>query len=163
MAADTEQSHSWVRIGAIYGGVAAGTIVALVYHAGVQRGEQAGSGDEQAEAGPGWYLVWADEPHRHYQLSAPAPPAGAPAAELSKSACWPSRRRARRSRPSLREATTVVRRADSSPDAGQRPVPPGATLRATVTAKEELRRAIEELSEASTRSIASPTIHRGKT
>jgi len=86
MAADTEQSHSWVRIGAIYGGVAAGTIVALVYHAGVQRGEQAGSGDEQAEAGPGWYLVWADEPHRHYQLSAPAPPAGAPAAELSKSA-----------------------------------------------------------------------------
>jgi len=86
MSAESKQSHSWVRIGAIYGGVVAGAMIALVYHAGVQRGEQAGSGDEQAEAGPGWYLVWADEPHRHYQLSAPAPPAGAPAAELSKSA-----------------------------------------------------------------------------
>ncbi len=86
MAADTEQSHSWVRIGAIYGGVVAGAIVALVYHAGVQRGEQAGSGDEQAEAGPGWYLVWVDEPHRHYQLTTPAPGAGAAGAELDKSA-----------------------------------------------------------------------------
>ena len=133
MAADTEQSHSWVRIGAIYGGVAAGTIVALVYHAGVQRGEQAGSGDEQAEAGPGWYLVWADEPHRHYQLSAPAPPAGAPAAELSKSACWPSRRRARRSRPSSREARTVVRRADSIDDDAARVPNPRALLRPVIT------------------------------
>jgi len=116
MAADTEQSHSWVRIGAIYGGVAAGTIVALVYHAGVQRGEQAGSGDEQAEAGPGWYLVWADEPHRHYQLSTPAPKVGAPAAELSKSALLALAEAARRSRPSLREARTVVRRAGSIDD-----------------------------------------------
>ncbi len=86
MTAEPEPSHSWVRIGATYGGVVAGKMVVLVYHAGVQRGEQAASGGEEAEAGPGWYLVWVDEPHRHYQLSAPAAAAGAPAAELDKSA-----------------------------------------------------------------------------
>ncbi len=88
MTAESKQSHSWVRIGVIYGGVVAGTITALVYHAGVQRGKQAGSGGEQAEAeaGPGWYLVWVDEPHRHYQLSAPAAGAGAKASELHESA-----------------------------------------------------------------------------
>lgn len=86
MTGESNQSHSWVRIGAIYGGVVAGTIAVLVYHAGVQRGEQRGPGAEQAEAGPGWYLVWVEEPHRHYQLSAPAAPAGAPATELDKSA-----------------------------------------------------------------------------
>ena len=86
MTSEPRQSHSWVRIGAIYGAVVAGTIAALVYHAGVQRGEQASSSGEQAEAGPGWYLVWVDEPHRHYQLATPAPRVGAPAAELDKSA-----------------------------------------------------------------------------
>jgi len=82
----TESNHSWVRIGATYAAVVSGAITALVYHAGVQRGTQRESGVEQAEAGPGWYLVWVDEPHRHYQLSAPAAAAGAPAAELDKSA-----------------------------------------------------------------------------
>jgi len=86
--AEPKQSHTWVRIGAIYGGVAGGAIAALVYHAGVQRGEREGSGGggEQAEAGPGWYLVWVKEPHRHYQLAAPAAAAGATAEEVEKSA-----------------------------------------------------------------------------
>jgi hypothetical protein len=83
---DKQQSPTWVRIGSTYGGVVAGTVVALVYHAGVQRGEQTGSRGGQAEAGPGWYLVWVDKPHRHYQLAAPAAGAGAPTAELDKSA-----------------------------------------------------------------------------
>jgi hypothetical protein len=88
MIGGSKQKHSWVRIGTVYGAVVAEKIAALVYHAGVQRGEQAGRGGdaERAEAGPGWYLVWANEPHRHYQLSAPAPQPGAPAAELDKSA-----------------------------------------------------------------------------
>ncbi len=86
MTAGSEPTHSWVRIGATYGCVVAGAIAALVYHAGVQRGKRGGTAGEQAEGGPGWYLVWVDEPHRHYQLSAPAPRAGAPAAELDQSA-----------------------------------------------------------------------------
>ncbi len=86
MPAESEQSHSWVRIGSTYGGVVAKTIVALVYHAAVQRGEQTGPRGGEAEAGPGWYLVWVDKPHRHYQLSAPAAKAGAPVAELDRSA-----------------------------------------------------------------------------
>ncbi len=88
MTTESDQSHSWVRIGATYAGVVAETMVVLVYHAGVQRGKQAGpAGDEaEAEAGPGWYLVWVDEPHRHYQLSAPPAPAGALAPTLDKSA-----------------------------------------------------------------------------
>jgi len=88
MNAEIEQSHSWVRIGATYAAVVAEMITALVYHAGVQRGERGRPGGEQAEAeaGPGWYLVWVDKPHRHYQLSAPGARAGAPAAELDKSA-----------------------------------------------------------------------------
>lgn len=86
MSAESKQSHSWVRIGATYGGVVAGAIVALVYHAGAQRGERSGPAGQEDRAGPGWYLVWVDEPHRHYQLSAPAPPAKAPAEELDKSA-----------------------------------------------------------------------------
>lgn len=81
----SEQSHSWVRIGGVYGAVVSGKITALVYHAGVQRGYQVGSSGGQAQAGAGWYLVWVDEPHRHYQLAAPAPAAGAEAAELDES------------------------------------------------------------------------------
>ncbi len=86
MAAESNQSHTWVRVGGTYAAVVAGTIAALVYHAGAQRGEQRRPGAEQAEAGPGWYLVWIDEPHRHFQLSAPAARAGAPATEVEKSA-----------------------------------------------------------------------------
>lgn len=86
MTAQSNQSHTWVRIGTTYAAVVTGKIAALVYHAGVQRGTQRESGAEQAEAGPGWYLVWVDEPHRHYQLSAPPAPAGALAAALDKSA-----------------------------------------------------------------------------
>ena len=86
MTAEPEQSHSWVRIGATYGAVVAGKITVLVYYAGAQRGEQGRPGGDQAQAGPGWYLVWVDEPHRHYQLSSPAPKLGAPPAELDESA-----------------------------------------------------------------------------
>lgn len=75
-----------MRVGATYGCVVAGAITALVYHAGVQRGGKGGAAGEQAEAGPGWYVVWVDEPHRHYQLAAPAPKAATSAAELDKSA-----------------------------------------------------------------------------
>jgi len=83
---DKQQSPTWVRIGSTYGGVVAGMIGALVYHAGAQRGGRGGPAGEQTQAGPGWYLVWVDQPHRHLQLSAPAPPAAAPAAELDESA-----------------------------------------------------------------------------
>ncbi len=86
MAAEPEQNHTWVRIGSTYAGVVAKAIVALVYHAGVQRGEKTGSRGGEDEAGPGWYLVWVDKPHHHYQLSAPAAAAGAPVAELDRSA-----------------------------------------------------------------------------
>ncbi|MBA3306766.1 MAG: hypothetical protein H0U25_12705 [Thermoleophilaceae bacterium] len=86
MPPDSKMSVSWVRIGATYAAVVAGKIAALVYHAGVQRGRQGLVGGEEAEAGPGWYAVWVVEPHRHYQLSAPAARADAPAAELEKSA-----------------------------------------------------------------------------
>lgn len=85
VSAEPEPSHSWVRVGAAYAAVVGGTIRALVYHAGVQRGGQGGPEGEQADAGPGWYLVWIDEPHRHYQLSTPLPPADAPTEELDKS------------------------------------------------------------------------------
>lgn len=84
MTPESKQSHSWVRVGSTYAGVVADKISALVYHAGAQRGTEGGPAGERAEAGPGWYLVWIDEPHRHYQLSAPAAKAGASAAELEK-------------------------------------------------------------------------------
>jgi hypothetical protein len=85
-AEPNKQSPTWVRIGTIYGGVVAGMIGALVYHAGAQRGTRGGPAGDQAAAGPGWYLVWIDQPHRHLQLSAPPPRAGAPTAELDESA-----------------------------------------------------------------------------
>ncbi len=86
MTAESRQSHSWVRIGSTYGAVAEEVIVALVYHARAQRGNQGGPGGDQVEAGAGWYLVWVDEPHRHHQLTASAARAGAPAAEFDQSA-----------------------------------------------------------------------------
>jgi hypothetical protein len=85
MTPESKQSHSWVRIGATYGGVVDGAITALVYQTAAQRGNKGGPGGEQAEAGPGWYLVWVDEPHRHFQLSAHRARAGAAAPELDKS------------------------------------------------------------------------------
>ncbi|MBA3306292.1 MAG: hypothetical protein H0U25_10260 [Thermoleophilaceae bacterium] len=84
MTPESKQSHSWVRVGATYGGVVAGAITVLVYQAGAQRGNKGGPGGDQAQAGPGWYLVWVEEPHRHYQLSTPRARAGAPAAELDQ-------------------------------------------------------------------------------
>ncbi len=85
MSAESKRSPSWVRIGTTYGGVVAGMIAGLVYHAGAQRGQRSGATVEPAEAGPGWYFVWVDQPHRHLQLSSPAPPLGAPTEELDKS------------------------------------------------------------------------------
>jgi hypothetical protein len=81
-----KQSPTWVRIGSTYGGVVAGMIGALVYYAGAQSGKQGGPTGDEAAAGPGWYLVWIDQPHRHLQLSAPPPRSDAPAAELDESA-----------------------------------------------------------------------------
>lgn len=77
---------TWVRIGTTYGGVVAGMIGALVYPAGVQRGTRGGPYGDQAAAGAGWYLVWIDQPHRHLQLSTPAPRPDAPTAEADESA-----------------------------------------------------------------------------
>ena len=77
---------TWVRIGTTYGGVVAGMIGALVYPAGMQRGTRGGPYGDQEAAGPGWYLVWIDQPHRHLQLSTPPPRAGATPAELDESA-----------------------------------------------------------------------------
>lgn len=86
MNAESKKGNpSWVRIGTTYGGVVAGMLAGLVYHAGAQRGERSGPAAEPAEAGPGWYFVWVDQPHRHLQLSTPAPPKGASAEEFDKS------------------------------------------------------------------------------
>jgi len=86
MSEESKQSHSWVPIGPAYAAVIDDAIAALVYHATVQRGRQGGPGGDQQEAGPGWYLVWVEEPHRHYQLTAPPPRAGSLAAELDRNA-----------------------------------------------------------------------------
>ena len=72
MEAQSKPRHSWVRIGATYGAVVSEKIVALVYHSQDQRGEVGGPGGEQVASGPAWFLVWTDEPHRHFQLSATA-------------------------------------------------------------------------------------------
>ena len=73
--AEPEQTHTWVRTGATYGAVADGKIVALVYHAAAQHGE--GEGGDRA-TGPGWFLVWTHEPHRHLQLPSPPLAVGIP-------------------------------------------------------------------------------------
>ncbi len=71
MHAESEQSHSWVRLGEVFGAVAEGRLVAVVYQAVAQRGRLGGPGGDAALTDPGWYLVWTDEPHRHYQLATP--------------------------------------------------------------------------------------------
>ena len=76
MPAQPSQSHSWVRLGPTYGAVADGKIVALVYHADARPGEVGGPGGDRATTDPAWFIVWTDEPHRHYQLAAPPAPPG---------------------------------------------------------------------------------------
>jgi len=83
MEAESKPGHSWVRIGATYGAVVSEKIVALVYHAQGQRGEVGGNGEETS-TGPAWFLVWTDEPHRHFQLAAPPATPGLPAEKLNQ-------------------------------------------------------------------------------
>jgi len=71
MEAEAGQSHTWVRLGPVYGAVAADRIAAIVYHAEARRGRTGGPGGNGAVVDPAWYLVWSHEPHRHFQLSAP--------------------------------------------------------------------------------------------
>ncbi len=78
MSPQPNRSHSWVHIGTTYAAVAEGKIVALLYHADARRGEVGGPGGDRATTEPAWFIVWVDEPHRHYQLSAPPAPAGIP-------------------------------------------------------------------------------------
>ena len=78
MHAESKQSHSWVRIGATYGAVVDERIAALVYHADARPGEVGGAGGERDMVDPAWFLVWTDEPHRHFQLKAPPARAGMP-------------------------------------------------------------------------------------
>jgi len=71
MEAESKQSHTWVRIGAVYGAVVAGKMAAVVYHAEARRGQTGGPGGNGTVMDPAWFLVWTNEPHRHLQLSAP--------------------------------------------------------------------------------------------
>lgn len=64
-------SHTWVRLGAVYGAVVEDRLAAIVYHAEARRGRTSGPGGNGAVADPAWFLVWAHEPHKHFQLSAP--------------------------------------------------------------------------------------------
>ena len=63
--------HTWVRLGAVYGAVVDGKLAAVVYHAEARRGLTGGPGGNGAAVDPAWYLVWAHEPHKHFQLSSP--------------------------------------------------------------------------------------------
>lgn len=81
---ESKQNHSWVPIGTTYGAVVSERIVALVYHARERRGEVGGPGGNGAVAEPAWFLVWTDEPHRHFQLSAPPGTAGMSREELEQ-------------------------------------------------------------------------------
>ncbi len=76
MPAEPETSHTWVLIGKTYGAVAGERIVALVYHAEAQPGEVGGPGGDPAVTDTGWFFLWTDDPHRHFQLAAPAASAG---------------------------------------------------------------------------------------
>lgn len=71
MEAESKKSHTWVRIGAVYGAVVAGKMAAVVYHAEARRGQTGGPGGNGAVIDPAWFLVWTHEPHRHFQLKAP--------------------------------------------------------------------------------------------
>jgi hypothetical protein len=63
--------HTWVRLGAVYGAVVEEKLAAIVYHAEARRGLTGGPGGNGATVEPAWYLVWAHEPHKHFQLSSP--------------------------------------------------------------------------------------------
>jgi len=66
-----KSSHTWVRLGAVYGAVVAEKLAAIVYHAEARRGLTGGPGGNGATVEPAWYLVWAHDPHKHFQLSSP--------------------------------------------------------------------------------------------
>lgn len=84
MQAESEPSHSWVPIGTTYGAVVSEKIVALVYHANERRGKVGGPGGNGALAEAAWFLVWTEEPHRHFQLSAPSGTPGMSREDLEK-------------------------------------------------------------------------------
>ena len=66
-----KSSHTWVRLGPVYGAVVQETLAAIVYHADARRGQTGGPGGNGKTVDPAWYLVWSHEPHKHYQLQAP--------------------------------------------------------------------------------------------
>ncbi len=70
METESQKSHTWVRLGAVYGAVVAEKLAAIVYHAEARRGQTGGPGGNGAVMDPAWFLVWTHEPHRHFQLSA---------------------------------------------------------------------------------------------
>lgn len=71
MDMEGKSSHTWVRLGPVYGAVVENKLAALVYHAEAKRGLTGGPGGNGTVADPAWYLVWVHEPHRHFQLSSP--------------------------------------------------------------------------------------------
>jgi hypothetical protein len=66
-----KSSHTWVRLGAVYGAVVDEKLAAVVYHAEGRRGVTGGPGGNGAVSDPAWYLVWVHDPHKHFQLSSP--------------------------------------------------------------------------------------------
>jgi hypothetical protein len=66
-----KSSHTWVRLGAVFGAVVDEKLAAIVYHAEFRRGVTGGPGGNGATVDPAWYLVWVHEPHKHFQLSSP--------------------------------------------------------------------------------------------
>jgi len=70
MDIEGKSSHTWVRLGAVYGAVVQDKLAAIVYHAEARRGLTGGPGGNGAAVEPAWYLVWVHEPHKHFQLSA---------------------------------------------------------------------------------------------
>ncbi|MGH8571053.1 MAG: hypothetical protein ACREX8_00555 [Gammaproteobacteria bacterium] len=71
MDAQDKSIHTWVRLGAVYGAVVDDKLAAIVYHAEARRGLTGGPGGNGTTVDPAWYLVWAHEPHKHFQLSSP--------------------------------------------------------------------------------------------
>ena len=84
MEPESPPNHSWVPVGTAYGAVVSDRIVALVYHSRERRGDVGGPGGNRAVAKPAWFIVWTDEPHRHFELSAPAATAGMSREEVEK-------------------------------------------------------------------------------
>ncbi len=71
MGIEDKSSHTWVRLGPVYGAVVENRLAAIVYHAEAKRGLTGGPGGNGTVSDPAWYLVWVHEPHRHFQLSSP--------------------------------------------------------------------------------------------